>query len=194
MTGSHSNLGHPIQYRFDWGDGTYADWVTSTEASKKWSSAGIYNLRVKARCSMHTMIESDWSGTLPVSVSQNYLADLTGQWASLVQICRDSRNGKKCRINGKLTIQNIGNKDAPSSLVRFYLSDGTQYDEGTDTFLKEIATGSLKSGVSKTKNFSYSFPLSETASGKYIIAVIDVDNTVMEADESNNYVVSEQIP
>jgi subtilase family serine protease len=30
------------------------------------------------------------------------------------------------------------------------------------------------------------FPLGETASGKYILAVIDGDNTVVEADESNN--------
>jgi len=52
--------------------------------------------------------------------------------------------------------------------------------------LKQVATGSLKARKSGTKTLSYSFPLGETASGEYILAVIDGDNTVVEADESNN--------
>ncbi len=192
--GSQSNLGHSIQYRFDWGDGTHSDWSASTDASKTWLFPGTYSVRAKARCSVHTTIESDWSEGLPVTVSQNNLVDLTGELTSLVQTCRDTRRGKKCTISGKLTIENIGTLNAPSSSVRFYLSDDTQYDEGSDTFLKQIVAGRIKAGKSKTKILHYSFPVGETASGKYLIAVMDADNTVMEGNENNNYVLSEKIP
>ena len=60
--------------------------------------------------------------------------------------------------------------------------------------MKQVATGTIKVGKSKTKTFSYTLPLEETASGEYIIAVIDADNTVAESNESNNYVVFGPIP
>jgi streptogramin lyase len=122
------------------------------------------------------------------------LADLTGQWTSLVQTCGDTRNGKKCRISGTLNIQNIGILKAPSSFVRFYLSDNGQYDEGADTFVKQKATGMIKAGKSKTGAFRCEFSVGETALGKFIIAVMDADNTVSESNESNNFVVFGPIP
>jgi hypothetical protein len=51
--------------------------------------------------------------------------------------------------------------------------------------LKQGVAGSLKAGRSRAKTSSYSFPLGETALGNCIIAGIDGDNTVVEADESN---------
>ena len=69
--------------------------------------------------------------------------DLTGQWNSLTQTCRSTRDGPKCKITGKLSIQNVGTLKAHSSFVRFYLSTDNVYDEGTDTFLKQKATGRL---------------------------------------------------
>ena len=114
--------------------------------------------------------------------------DLIGQWASLNTKCRSTRVGPKCKISGRLNVQNIGNLDAPSSFVRFYLSSDNVYDE-TDTFVWQVATGSIKAGTSKTKTLRYSFPVGETVSGKYIIAVIDPDNIVAESSECSNYAV-----
>jgi len=119
--------------------------------------------------------------------------DLIGQWTSLTQRCRDTRNGPKCTITGKLTVQNTGDQNARSSLVRFYLSNDA-YIGGADTFPKQVATGSVKMGKSRTKMLSHSFPLGETASGKSIIAVIDADNTVTESDKGNDYPVFGPIP
>jgi DNA-binding beta-propeller fold protein YncE len=116
------------------------------------------------------------------------LPDLIGQWTSLIQRCRYTPNGPKCTITGNLRVQNTGNQNAPSSSVRFYLSTDA-YIDGTDLFLKQVATGSVKMGKSKSKMLSHSFPLGETASRKYIIAVIDAGNTVTESDKSNNYAV-----
>ena len=65
---------------------------------------------------------------------------------------------------------------------------------GLDIFLKQVATGTIKAGKSKTKTLSYSFTPGDTASGKHVIAVIDAYNTITEPDKNNNYVVSERIP
>ncbi|MFZ3137525.1 MAG: DUF1566 domain-containing protein [Thermodesulfovibrionales bacterium] len=119
-----------------------------------------------------------------VSLKGGSGADITGSWTSLVQQCK----GTICKISGKINIQNIGNRDALSSLVKFYLSDDGIHDGG-DSFLKEIKTGTLKVGKSKSMSLSYVLPAGISATDKYIIAVIDADNTVMEANESNNIII-----
>jgi len=67
--GSTSSMSHSIQYRFDWGDGTYSVWlpVGTTSASHSWLAAGTYNVRAMARCSTH-YVQSDWSTALAVDL------------------------------------------------------------------------------------------------------------------------------
>ena len=69
--GSASNLGHSVQYRIEWGDGSDSGWlpVGTTSAAKGWKVAGTYNVRAKARCSVDTGVESAWSAALAVAVS-----------------------------------------------------------------------------------------------------------------------------
>jgi hypothetical protein len=68
--GAASNLGHTVQYLFDWGDGSNSGWLPSgtTSVIKGWKHPGVYNIRAKARCSIHTSVESNWSVLLSVSV------------------------------------------------------------------------------------------------------------------------------
>lgn len=152
----------------------------------------------------HTSIALDPLGLPHISYSQggnssllNYLyltmPELTGQWTFLSQSCRNSRKGQKCSIKGTLYIKNTGNGDANSSFVRFYLSDNPSYDEG-DLLLKQVASEKIKANRGNKKHLSYTLPLNETASQKYIIAVIDANNIVTEADEDNNYIVSGLVP
>jgi len=70
--GSVSNVGHSIQYFFDWGDGTNSGWlpVGKTSASKSWTSPGTYSVKAKARCSIHNLIISSWSTALDVSMQK----------------------------------------------------------------------------------------------------------------------------
>ena len=120
--------------------------------------------------------------------------DLVGSWISMVQNCKVKKKGTKCKLQGKLMIQNIGNEDAGLSYVRFYLSDDEIYD-GSDTLLKEVSTGKkMKVGKIKNKKLKYKLPIDETANGKYLIAIIDANNTVTEAIESNNHVINGPIP
>jgi len=53
-TGAESSLGHTLEYRFNWGDGTASGWSTSKSASHAWSTAGHVTVTVTARCQTHT--------------------------------------------------------------------------------------------------------------------------------------------
>lgn len=67
--GSTSSLGHSLEYRFDWDDGSYSDWSSSTSASNSWSSAGTYYVKAQARCASHTSVMSGWSGSKDVTIT-----------------------------------------------------------------------------------------------------------------------------
>jgi FG-GAP-like repeat len=68
--GSTSNLGHSVQYRFDWGDGQVSDWlpVGVTAASHTWVSPGTYAVKAQSRCATHTNVLSAYSNVLFVTV------------------------------------------------------------------------------------------------------------------------------
>ena len=67
-TGSSDTIsGHSIQYRFDWGDGTFSPWSSSTSAAHSWSSSGPYQVKAQARCATDNTIVSDWSSALAVT-------------------------------------------------------------------------------------------------------------------------------
>ncbi len=119
--------------------------------------------------------------------------DLTGNWLFLNHNCKNTKKGIKCNIKSKINIRNIGANDAASSEVRFYLSDNETF--GTeDIFLKRVSTGKLKAGKGKNKAFSYNFKLGDSAADKYVIAVLDADGKLAEADKLNNYVFFGPLP
>ena len=58
-----------MQYRFDWGDGTFSyPWSLETTATYSWSAPGNYTVRAQARCATNTYIESPWSDGKTVTV------------------------------------------------------------------------------------------------------------------------------
>jgi C1A family cysteine protease len=69
--GASSGLGHSVQYLFDWGDGTTSGWLAegAVSASKTWKSSETFPVKVKARCTTHTSVESTWSPALSVTVT-----------------------------------------------------------------------------------------------------------------------------
>ena len=109
--------------------------------------------------------------------------DLAGEWISSSQTCKPSSKGQACKISAKLQVNNIGSQ-AVSSYVEVYLSDGTSY-------LKRVSTGKIKAGGSKPIPISYVLPKNQSAAGKYLIAVIDPDDAVVEVNEKNNVIFSE---
>jgi methionine-rich copper-binding protein CopC len=72
-SGSVSNLGHTIEYRFDWGDGNISTWGASSR-SYTFNLTGNYSVRAQARCATHTAITSAWSSGISVNVSGHSLS------------------------------------------------------------------------------------------------------------------------
>jgi PKD repeat protein len=75
--GSDCSLGHSVEYSFDWGDGTYSSWSSSTAASHSWSSSGTYSIKARARCAADHNILSTWSAAKTVQITQDSTFTLT---------------------------------------------------------------------------------------------------------------------
>lgn len=67
--GAACSLGHLVEYQFDWGDGTFSSWSTSTTASHAFSTPGTYEVKARARCAIDPSIVSDWSAGKRVDVA-----------------------------------------------------------------------------------------------------------------------------
>ena len=113
--------------------------------------------------------------------------DLTGAWNALNLKCKSTKKGNKCNIKSKFTVQNTGTTDANTSKVIFYLSDDASFDQ-SDIYLKQVPIGKLKKGISKKISLNYNFSEGTVMSGKYIIALIDAENMVIETNEGNNQI------
>ncbi len=51
-----SNLGHLLEYRFAWGDGTYSAWSDAITVAKRWTAAGTFAVKTEARCKFHPAV------------------------------------------------------------------------------------------------------------------------------------------
>lgn len=68
VSGSTSSLGHPVEYQFDWGDGTLSEWSGTGIKNKTWHVLGTFNVKARARCVYDPSIVSEWSKELSVSI------------------------------------------------------------------------------------------------------------------------------
>ncbi|MFH1232141.1 MAG: hypothetical protein V1709_11675 [Planctomycetota bacterium] len=102
--GGSSNLGHSLEYRFNWGDGTYSSWSSSTTASHSWSSANTFNVQAQARCSIHTSVWSYPSGSISVTIESTAPTErivdgnfeTTSSWTGASYTTYYPRNGQWC--------------------------------------------------------------------------------------------------
>jgi hypothetical protein len=75
---STCNLGHGVQYRFDWGDGQYSTYGSSS-TSHSWSSYGTYSIRAQARCATDNNVVSSWSAIKTVNIAGGEFLS-SGSW------------------------------------------------------------------------------------------------------------------
>jgi hypothetical protein len=68
--GSMDSCGIPVQYRFNWGDGTDSGWLQAgtNQASHTWALGGTYNVTVQARSAANTFVHSGISSSLSVAI------------------------------------------------------------------------------------------------------------------------------
>jgi len=73
-SGSTDSEGHAVEYRLDWGDGTFSNWITTSSASHAWAAANPdpylspYEVKVQSRCHVHPSVVSAWSSAKKVSI------------------------------------------------------------------------------------------------------------------------------
>ena len=65
---SYSDLGHEVEYQFDWGDGNRSAWGFGAE-NHQYSSEGEFEIKARARCKSHTNVVSGWSNSLVVTIT-----------------------------------------------------------------------------------------------------------------------------
>jgi virginiamycin B lyase len=152
---------------------------------------GISNTATVA-ANEHDPDTSNNSATQVTTIVKQALPDLTGNWASAAQHCKTVRRAATCSINGSLNIINQGAANAGASVVRFYLSTDAIWS-ANDLLLGQASVPALPAGQSKLIQMQSALAIGTSASGKFLIAVIDADNAVGEADESNN-VLSARLP
>ncbi len=68
VIGATNSRGHTLEYRVDWGDGTFSDWGPGSGVSRTWTVLGVYDIRAQARCVDHPDVESAWSGVNRITV------------------------------------------------------------------------------------------------------------------------------
>ena len=63
-------MSDPVQYYFNWGDGTNSGWLATgtVMAAHSWAAAGTYNVTARARCATHTAIMSAFSTAFIVRI------------------------------------------------------------------------------------------------------------------------------
>jgi len=72
--GSVSNLGHLLEYQFNWGDGQLSSWGGDTQ-QYIYSYAGSYQVKSRARCKTHTGVISEWSEPHAITITGYFLME-----------------------------------------------------------------------------------------------------------------------
>jgi hypothetical protein len=176
-----------------WAASSGADWITVTSGGSG-SGNGVVKYSVapntNAVARMGTMTIAGHTFTVTQTFSD---MDLTGQWVSLTQTCKGAGSKMKCSLKGQFNVQYTGSAAIPSSIVAFYLSnDGTL--EGSDTLLKQYRVSKLKPNQTAGRKLSVKLPNGVSASGAYVIALVDVDDTVPDVDDTNNAISFGPLP
>ncbi len=120
--------------------------------------------------------------------------DLIGSWEAVTE---KSKPSGADALKGTFTVTNQGAKLATpaGSVVRFYLCNSATFDGSQQVIGRDAAFGVLGPNASVNVSLQGAKVANPAAaSGKYVIAVIDPDNLVPEADETNNQVSYGPLP
>ena len=151
VTGScTTSLGSPVQYSFDWGDGSQSDWSDSVD-SKSWPSDGMYFVKVQARSQPNPSCVSRWSYSLPVIVDTcSPTVEITTNDGMDTTVC--------CPL---LTLMGQARESAVSSGIEVTTvssgesNDGDAYDWSFTVLLTEGENQLIVSSTDKVGNTGY---------------------------------------
>jgi hypothetical protein len=116
-------------------------------------------------------------------------ADLIGAWVG--KVTQKKAGGDLVTLKGEFKVTNQSPKDATAkgSFVRFYLGKDATLSDSDPILDRDVAFGVLGPGGSVTLKFEDTKEFKAASlKGKYVIAVIDPDQTEPETDFTNNTV------
>ncbi len=116
-------------------------------------------------------------------------AGLSGTWQELTQTV--AGGSLPFRLRGTFLVQNVGALAAVPSVLRFYLSNNATFD-AADVLLQEVTIGALPAGGDRPAHLHAL--LESSASGKFVLAVVDANDDIEEPNETNNIVAFGPIP
>lgn len=119
-SGGGSSEGHALEYRFDWGDGSFSDWGNGTAVSHSWTTSGTFYVRAQARCTVHTSAESAWSSSLGVAIEVDEIVYAPQTPAGEVSVAMGASHG--------YTTGNGISSQGHEVEYRFDWADGTMSD------------------------------------------------------------------
>ena len=138
-TGSVSEAGHAVEYRFDWGDGDMSDWGPGQD-THAWAAPGIFPVKAQARCATDTNALSLWSAATALDI-RTPTPGLVRLTASSINIAENA---------GSVTgwVERTGGYDLPASVD--YSTTANSAKIGTD-FLAVTGVLSWADGDAEAK-------------------------------------------
>ena len=140
--GSTTTLGNPVEYQFDWGDGTQSEWGSAVH-SHAWSAEDFYVLTVRARSQVNPARVSTWSQAIVVIVDSTM---------PVVEIM--TNDGVDFDTNGPQVVLEGIAEDALAGLESVSISTG-DVNEGTPQawrFTVDLDPGANPLSVTATDN------------------------------------------
>jgi hypothetical protein len=121
-------------------------------------------------------------------------AGLSGAWVEVSQQCNTSTRNPECKLKGTIAVENPKlETTAVPFVVAFFLSGDELWDEN-DAFLTSVEARALDGLESEEVRLHVKLEEGQSASGQFVIAVIDFFDAVPEQREDNNIVVSPLLP
>jgi hypothetical protein len=118
--------GDAISYQFDWGDGTFSNWLgpypsgTTVESPHAWTYGGTYNLKLRAKDATD---EGPWSNPLTVHITGGPNIEINNVKGGLFRVSaeiKNTGNGAVSNVNWNITLHNgafIGKKTSGVNLT-----------------------------------------------------------------------------
>lgn len=120
--------------------------------------------------------------------------DLAGEWARFAVTRKGSGYRARQQLRGYFVWSNKGDRPMPRSVLRFVLSNDDVFDASDLLILRQQILPASRPGTARVVQFSALLAAGQSATGKYVLAVLDATNAATERDEANNVVVFGPIP
>lgn len=168
------------------------DGVATAEITMNFADSGFYKNTAEVTADQEDVDLQDRVSTATARVLVEGV-DLTGEWTKMLpDVPRKPYKGR-LKLDTKLTVQNLGNQRARSFKVLLMLSNDEILSED-DAFVAVKGVDHLGPGNERIIDWEPMLRRYIPWQGKHLLAVIDAEMRVDEADEFNNSIESDELP